>query len=279
VAAAKLHLIKQMRLTQPASPPLARRLLPPRKARVLCAAVLLGPCLPASGTSAELPDAPAPQWTKQSHEPRTGPGPDNQFLGGHVGPSYPLVAQRFDTIIHPGEQALRLSATDKLLYAAHEQGRWFILFPALITTGYGHAVDTDPHVGSDGAGFGERLALTMVRQGTDRFMGNGLYTALFRQDPRFYREGNGPVVHRGLRAVRQTYMRRNDEGAGRVNASGILGHLTASLLAMTYYPHESATIGVAMRGFGTAVAGDMGSKLVLEFGPDTLRLIFFRNKK
>jgi hypothetical protein len=34
-----------------------------------------------------------------------------------------------------------------------------------------------------------------------------------------------------------------------------------------------------MRGFGTAVAGDMGSKLILEFGPDALRLIFFRNKK
>jgi hypothetical protein len=48
---------------------------------------------------------------------------------------------------------------------------------------------------------------------------------------------------------------------------------------MTYYPHNSATFGVAMEGFGTAVAGDMGSKLMLEFGPDALRLIFFRNKQ
>jgi hypothetical protein len=182
-------------------------------------------------------------------------------------------------MIHPGEHALRLSATDKLLYAAHEQQRWFILVPALITTGYGYAADTDPHVGSDGAGFGERLGLTMVRQASDRFMGDGLYTALLHQDPRFYREGNGPLVGRGLRAVRQTFVRRDDEGADRVNASGIMGHLTASLLAMTYYPHKSATFGVAMEGFGTAVAGDMGSKLMLEFGPDALRLIFFRNKK
>src|SRR5579859_3717180 len=268
-----------MLIPRPAFLPSARCLLPQRKARVLCAAALLGPCLRASGKPAPLPDAPGPQWKTQSREPRTGPGPDNQFLGAHVGPSYPLVARRFDTIIHPGEHGLRLSATGKLLYAAHEQQRWFIFVPALITTGYGHAADTDPRVGSDSAGFGERLGLTMARQASDRFLGDGLYTALLHQDPRFYRQGNGPLVERGLRAVRQTYMRHNDEGPDRINASGIMGHLTASLLAMTYYPHQSASVGVAMEGFGTAVAGDMGSKLVLEFGPDALRLIFFRNKK
>jgi hypothetical protein len=246
---------------------------------MLCAAALLGPCLRASSSPATLPETPGPQWTTQSYQPRTGPGPDNRFLGAHVGPSYPLVANRFDTIIHPGEHALRLGATDKLLYAAHEQQRWFILVPALITTGYGHAADSDPHVGTDSGAFGERLGLTMARQASDRFLGDGLYTALLHQDPRLYREGNGPLVRRGLRAVRQTYVRRNDEGADRANTSGIMGHLTASLLAMTYYPHQSATVAVAFQGFGTAVAGDMGSKLVLEFGPDALRLIFFRNKK
>jgi hypothetical protein len=265
-----------MHARRPAS---ARSLLPLRKARLLCAAALLGHCLPASSSPATLPDAPTPQVTAQSHEPRTGPGPDNRFLGAHVGPSYPLVAGKYDTIIHPGEHGLRLSATDKLLYAAHEQQRWFILIPALITTGYGHAADTDPHVGSDAAGFGERLGLTMARQASDRFCGDGLFAALWHQDPRFYRDGNGPIVPRGLRAVRQTFVRRDDEGADRINTSGIMGHLTASLLAMTYYPDQSATVGVAMRGFGIAVAGDMGSKLVLEFGPDALRLIFFRNKR
>lgn len=42
---------------------------------------------------------------------------------------------------------------------------------------------------------------------------------------------------------------------------------------MTYYPHRSATTEVALQGFG-----DMGSRLVLEFGPDALRLIVFSNK-
>jgi hypothetical protein len=250
-----------------------------RRGAVVLAVAALLPSLRALSNTALLADAPEPQLKTQTGERMTAPGPDNRFLGAHVGPSYPLTAGKFNTIIHPGQHAPGLSAADKLVYAAREQGRWFIMVPALITTGYGHAADSDPHAGSDGAGFGERLGLTMARQATDRFSGDGLYAALFRQDPRYYREGNGPLVHRGLRAVRQTFVRRGDSGADRTNVSGILGHLTASLLAMTYYPHESANIRASMQGFGTAVAGDMGSKLVLEFGPDALRLIFFRNKR
>jgi hypothetical protein len=46
---------------------------------------------------------------------------------------------------------------------------------------------------------------------------------------------------------------------------------------MTYYPDARAGAGVATRGFATAVAGDMGTKLIQEFGPDLLRLTFRRN--
>jgi hypothetical protein len=229
----------------------------------------------AEGLTDTLPDAPQPQTTSAS-EQKTGPGKDNTFLGLHVGPAYPLYANKKDTIINPGQHAPPLSATDKLLYALHEQTRWAVLMPGLISSGYGHLVDTDPHTGSDLGGFGDRLGLTMVRQATDRFSGDGIYTALFHQDPRFYRIGHGSYVHRGLLAVKQTYVRLNEDGKERPSYSGLLGHATGSFLAMTYYPQESATAAIAARGFGTAVAGDMGSKLLLEFGPDVLRLAFRR---
>jgi hypothetical protein len=227
------------------------------------------------GLTATLPDAPQPQ-TASASEQKTGPGRDNRFLQLHVGPAYPLYANKRDTIINPGEHAPPLNATDKLLYAAHEQTRWAVLMPGLISAGYGYAVDTDPKTGTDLGGFGDRLGLTMIRQATDRFSGDGLYTALFHQDPRFYRIGHGTLVHRGLLAVKQTYVRLNDSGEERPSYSGILGHATGSFLAMTYYPQGSATAAIAARGFATAVGGDMGSKLLLEFGPDALRLAFFR---
>jgi hypothetical protein len=229
----------------------------------------------ADGRADTLPDAPQPQTASTSGQ-KTGPGRDNMILQLHVGPAYPLYANKRDTIINPGEHAPALSPTDKLLYAGHEQVRWAVLMPGLISAGYGHLVDTDPHTGSDLGGFGDRLGLTMARQATDRFSGDGLFTALFHQDPRFYRAGHGPLVHRGLLAVKQTFVRLNDHGEERPSFSGLLGHATGSFLAMTYYPHQSATAAIAARGFGTAVAGDMGSKLLLEFGPDALRLAFRR---
>jgi hypothetical protein len=222
-----------------------------------------------------LPDAPQPQSVATS-ERKTGPGKENTFLGLQVGPAYPLYATKRETIIDPGQHVPPLSPTDKLLYAAHEQTRWAVLMPGLISAGYGHLVDTDPHTGSDLGGFGERLGLTMVRQATDRVSGDGIFAALFHQDPRFYRAGQGPLVHRGLLAVKQTYVRLNDNGEERPSFSGLLGHAFGSFLAMSYYPQESATAAIAARGFGTAVAGDMGSKLLLEFGPDALRLAFRR---
>jgi hypothetical protein len=229
-----------------------------------------------AGIDSSLPEAPTPQ--ADTSQQKTGPGKDNTFLGLHVGPAYPLYANRKDTIINPGQHPPRLSATDKFLYAAHEQTRWAVLMPGLISAGYGHLADADPHTGSDLGGFGERLALTVVRQATDRVSGDGIFAALFRQDPRFYRVGHGPLVHRGLLAVKQTYVRLNDDGEQRPSFSGLLGHALGSFLAMTYYPHSSASAAVAARGFGTAVAGDMGSKLLLEFGPDSLRLAFRRKE-
>ncbi|HEY1966287.1 MAG TPA: hypothetical protein VGG59_15205 [Acidobacteriaceae bacterium] len=248
----------------------------------LCAVLALAPSCSAAGPRAGTPPDPLPdppqaqaQLTGTSQQ-KTGPGKDNTFLGLHVGPAYPLYANKRDTLIHPGQHAPPLSPTDKLLYAGHEQTRWAVLMPGVISAGYGHLVDTDPHTGTDLGGFGQRLGLTMVRQATDRVSGDGVFTVLFHQDPRFYRTGRGPYVHRGLLAVKQTYVRLNDNGEERPSFSGLLGHAFGSFLAMTYYPHESATAAIAARSFGTAVAGDMGSKLLLEFGPDALRLAFRR---
>ena len=137
-------------------------------------------------------------------------------------------------------------------------------------------VDTDPHTGSDLGGFGERLGLTMMRQATDRVSGDGIFAALFHQDPRFYRTGHGRYVHRGLIAVSGHTSASTTRARRGPGFSGLLGHAFGSFLAMTYYPQESATAAIAARGFGTAVAGDMGGKLLLEFGPDALRLAFRR---
>ena len=232
--------------------------------------------------SSSVPDAPQPQATgTKKNVPLIGHGRDNVVFNIHVGPAYPLKPDdKWDVVVNAGQQPEPLSRTDTLIYAAHEQALPTILIPALLSAGWGQLVDANPHVGTDSGGFGERIGYAMIRQASDRLTGDGLFAAAFHQDPRFYRETNGPIVHRGLRAVRQTFMRHNGNGDGeeRVNVSGILGHAFGNYLAMAYYPDDSSSAAVATSGFATSIAGDMGSKLIQEFLPDVLRLAFRRNQ-
>ena len=237
----------------------------------------------ADDAASGLPNAPQPN-TDPAHDKTptqtTGRGRDNTVFGVHVGPGYPLEAGKWDIIINPGEQPQPLTAKDKVLFAAHEQVQPYVVFPALVSDVFGYVRGEDPKYGTDLGGFGERFGAAMLRGADDRLTGDGLFAALFHQDPRFYREGQGndSILHRGLSAARQTFLRRNDDGQERINASGILGHAVANFVALAYYPSVSQHASVAARGFGIAVAADAGSKQFLEFGPDLLGLVFRRNR-
>ena len=236
----------------------------------------------ADDAASGLPDAPQPD-PNRTHEKATqttSRGRVNTVFGVHVGPGYPIEAGKWDIIINPGERPQPLSATDKVLFAMHEQAQAYVVAPAFISGGIGYIRGSDPQYGTDAGGFGERFGAALLRGETDRFTGDGLLAALFHQDPRFYREGegNGSIVHRGLSAARQALVRRNDDGQERINASGILGHAVANFVALSYYPSVSQHASVALKGFGVAVSADAGSRLVQEFGPDVLRLAFRRNQ-
>jgi hypothetical protein len=240
---------------------------------LLCLLTLTPRLQAEDSASSSLPDAPQAQTAKPANA-----GRENVVFGVRVGPAYPAEAGKWDTIINPGERASHLSNTDKLLYAGHEQIQPVIFAPAILSAAWGQLTDANPHYGVDAGGFGERFGSAMLRQATDRLSGDGVFALAFHQDPRFYREGNGSYVHRGWRAARQALFRRSDDGAEQINYSGLLGHAASNYLAMTYYPKVSAGAGVATEGFATTIAGDMGSRLIQEFGPDLLRLAFRRNQ-
>jgi hypothetical protein len=233
------------------------------------------------GNASDLPDAPDAQ-AGSTQQP--APNPQVKPSGGilHVSDwithskDYPLETRKWTSVLNPGQQVHPLSAGDKLYYAGRLQLNPIVFVPALFASGYEQLADANPHYGSDSSGFAERFGSSMLRQATDRLTGNGLFPALFRQDPRYYRVASGSIGHRAMHSALQVLVRRGDSGHEQGNWSGLLGHGVANALTVTYYPQVSAKGSVVATGFATSLLGDAGSKLIDEFLPDIYYLVFQR---
>ncbi len=205
-----------------------------------------------------LPDAPSPQQQAAPALQEKGK------LADGVSP----IAKKFAEVIEPGQTAQPLSGGEKLILSLRENIRPSTLLPALYSTGYEQLSGSDPKYGSDSGAGAVKFGAAMLRAASTRTLGVGVFAAVFHQDPRYYRIGDGSIVHRGLRSAEQAVVRRGDDGSKQFNFSGIAGRAAAAVLTLAYYPPASQNRRVVLSTFGTSIATDAGGNLVLEFLPD-----------
>jgi hypothetical protein len=157
---------------------------------VLLAAVLpLAAQQAMAGTTlaAVLPDAPHPTQSTQSSS-TTAPQP--------IPSSAPHYAPRFARYIQPYQVTRPLSAKEKLELSVREQLRPYAFSTEILAAGWEHLRDGNPKYGSDSAGFGERLGAAAIQQTSNAIFSDGVFPALLRQDPRYYRKGSGKILDR-----------------------------------------------------------------------------------
>lgn len=206
-----------------------------------------------------LPDAPLPhQKTDSATQTRDA----TQTSAG------PVYAPRYDRVVFPGELAHRLTARDKFIFAARQTIEPINLTPALISAGYGGYTNGDPKYGTGLGAFGERFGAAVLRQDSYRLLADGFMPILFREDPRYYRLGEGTLAKRFFYAVGEAFVTRTDGGRTVPNYAGLLGRGIASSLTYTYYPAPSANARVVLDTFGTSVAGDAGLNILRELTPE-----------
>jgi hypothetical protein len=206
-----------------------------------------------------LPDAPVGQPpTKQVHS--------RQMTLAPIPP-----ARKYAQVIEPGQQAYKLTATDKLIFSFTEIARPVTILPSLYSAGYEHLFETDPKYGHDSGAFGEQFGASMLRRATLRVFSDGIFPSVFHQDPRYYRIARGNVVHRSLLSARQAIFRRGDNGEDQINYSGFAGRAAMAALTATYYPEPSVTAKVVGTTFAISILTDAGGNLVLEFLPNVIR--------
>lgn len=208
--------------------------------------------------AAPLPDAPQPNGTAQTGKTS---GTDRNPAPTSDRPTYESL---YDRVIFPGNRARPWTAKDKFIFAGRQIIEPINLGPAIISAGYGQLSNDDPRYGTDAAAFGERFGTAIIRQDSYRLLADGFMPILFREDPRYYRSGEGSLAKRFCYALAQTFVTRSDGGKTVPNYAGVLGRGVAASLTYAYYPAASANARVVLSTFGTSLGGDAALNAIRE---------------
>jgi hypothetical protein len=99
------------------------------------------------------------------------------------------------------------------------------------------------------------------------FMTEGVFPALLRQDPRYFRLGTGSRWSRLGYAVGQIFWTHTDAGGAQFNTSEIAGNAAAVAISNAYYP-DNRTLSANVSKLGVQIGVDMAANVLKEFSPD-----------
>jgi hypothetical protein len=152
----------------------------------------------------------------------------------------------------------------------------FSMLVALI----GQAEGSHPAYGGGIGGYGKRLGQNYADTFDGAFWGNAVLPSLWHQDPRYFRLGQGPAMHRIFYAL-STNVRAKHDGTGKwePNYSNLAGNLISGGISNIYLPANERGLGSTFEGaFLVTVEGGVGSMLE-EFWPDFIHYLQHRKQR
>jgi hypothetical protein len=129
-------------------------------------------------------------------------------------------------------------------------------------------INEDPSYGQGATGYGKRYSAAITDSVAGDFFGIFLYPALFRQDPRYYRLGQGSVKMRLAHSLEHRFVAHTDSGKRMFNFPEWLGTSSAKALSNLYHPGNPRGFGPTATRVGFSVGNDMAWDLVREFWPE-----------
>jgi hypothetical protein len=145
--------------------------------------------------------------------------------------------------------------------------------------GLGQAQNEFPGYGQGAAGYGKRYGAALADQVSSNFFANFAYPVLLKEDPRYFRLGEGPVRHRILYSFAQEFVCRTDKGQGHqsFNWSNVLGAFSSGGLANVYYSRTDRGFSLTMSRSAISLAYGAVGGLADEFWPDIQRKLFHKH--
>jgi hypothetical protein len=171
-----------------------------------------------------------------------------------------------------------ITASEKFKIAVDDSFDRGTFILAALFGGEAQITNSTPAFGHGFSAYGKYYAASWSDFVIGDFMTEGIYPALFHQDPRYFRHDTGSGWSRLRYAMGQIFITHADGGGMQVNVSELLGNATAVGLANAYYPgaHSwSANAGKLAIQLGV----DMAANIVKEFAPDIDRAFSRKREK
>jgi hypothetical protein len=178
------------------------------------------------------------------------------------------------TVRAPRPTSVRLCALnprEKFVLFLHNTLEPVVFVSSAFTAGSSQADNDDPTFGQGAAGYGKRFAAALTDNVSSDFFHTFFYPVIFRQDPRYYRQGDGAFRGRLGHALSHVFVARSDSGGRMFNFSEWLGTTSQASLSNLYHPGNERGFGSTAGRVGIGIGTDMGFDVLREFWPEIVR--------
>jgi len=121
--------------------------------------------------------------------------------------------------------------------------------------------------GQGAEGYGKRYGAAFGDLTISNLLGNAVFPAIFKQDPRYFYKGKGTVKSRVFYALANAVICKGDNGQWQPNYSGVLGSLAAGGISTLYYPESDRSATLTFEntaiGIGSAAVFNLMKEFVL----------------
>lgn len=155
----------------------------------------------------------------------------------------------------------------------------FTFAAAGFQAGLGQATNEFPGYGQGAAGYGKRFGASLADSVSSDFFANFFYPSLLKEDPRYFRLGQGSIKHRILYSFAQEFVTHTDNGGRSFNWSNVLGAFTAGGLSNAYYPSTDRGFGLTMSRSAISLLYGAAGGLVDEFWTDIHNKLFSKHSQ
>lgn len=215
--------------------------------------------------------APNPGSTESGSTPAAGQTPETEPPGGKrvlgVLPNYRTADASLEGTVLTPKQKFTIAFKDSFDYP--------LVLLAGAFAGLSQLTDGDKSFGQGVEGYAHRLGTWYADEALGNMFTEGLFPALFHQDPRYFRKATGRKWGRTGYALTRVIVTQKDGGGRQFNYSEWVGNAAATAIGNVYHPDSRDAYDNSMKLL-EQVGTDAISQVIKEFWPDLKRKWFHR---